>query len=61
MARRWGVRCVNLRWLQDLYLGDARTLDIRVPHKYLCFDKMDVTISLELRTAEVQEMMSRFH
>nr|CDS26684.1 BRCT [Hymenolepis microstoma] len=57
MARHWGVRCVNLRWLQDLYLGDARTLDIRVPHKYLCFDKMDVTIALELRTAEVQEMM----
>ncbi|CAH8531957.1 unnamed protein product [Heterobilharzia americana] len=57
MAQLWGIPCINIRWLQDLYFGDLTTLSLSVPHKYLCFETSDVTISLERCTPRVQDLM----
>uniref|UniRef100_A0A5K3EFJ0 PAX-interacting protein 1 n=1 Tax=Mesocestoides corti TaxID=53468 RepID=A0A5K3EFJ0_MESCO len=57
MASLWGIPCVNVRWLQDLYLGDLSAISADLAHKYLCFDAMDVTIALEMRTPRAQELM----
>ncbi|VDM16091.1 unnamed protein product [Hydatigera taeniaeformis] len=57
MATVWGIPCVNLRWLQDVYLGDVSAMAADISHKYLCFDASDASIALETRTPRVQEIM----
>nr|CAH8849819.1 unnamed protein product [Trichobilharzia regenti] len=57
MAQLWGIPCINMRWLQDLYFGDLHTLSLAMPHKYLCFETSDVTMSLERCTPRVQDLM----
>lgn len=58
MASVWGIPCVNVRWLQDIYLGDVNAMSAEISHKYLCFDVNDVSIGLEYSTPRVQEIMS---
>ena len=57
MATIWDIPCVNVRWLQDVYLGDLSAASLEISHKYLCFDATDVSIALETRTPRVQELM----
>ncbi|VDN16744.1 unnamed protein product [Dibothriocephalus latus] len=57
MASLWGIPCVNVRWLQDLYLGDLLAISSEIPHKYLSCEQSDVSQDLDLRTLRVMELM----
>ncbi|THD25257.1 PAX-interacting protein [Fasciola hepatica] len=57
MAQLWEIPCVNLRWLQDLYFGDLMALASDLPHKYMSFERADVTTTLDVCTPRVQDLM----
>ncbi|VEL10778.1 unnamed protein product [Protopolystoma xenopodis] len=57
MALVWDIPCVNVRWLQDIYLGDLQTLSLDLSHRYLSFEPVDVTLTLDKCSPRVQDLI----